>query len=352
VAESADQVDVNFTVEEKPTGALMLGAGFSTVDKFVLSGSVSQANVFGSGKFVSLQVNSGKVNQTYALSYLNPYFTVDGVSQGFDVYKRRVDASSLAVGAYTTDTLGGGVKFGYPLSETDGIQFGLVAEHVKLGLVDTSPLSYRDFAAIFGSGYTYGTGTVGWGRDTRDSAILASSGGVLSASVELAGGNLQYYRGNVGMQRFYALSRTVTLALTGDLGYARGISGKPVPFFKNFYAGGPGTVRGFKAYSLGPQDAAGNVLGGTRKIAGGAEVLFPVPGAQSDKSLRLAAFVDAGQVFGVGQKVNLGDIRYSAGVGLAWNGPFGPLRISLAQPLNKKDQDRVERLQLNFGAAF
>jgi outer membrane protein insertion porin family len=352
VADSADQVDVNFTVEEKSTGTLMLGAGFSTVDKFVLSGAVSQANVFGSGKFVSVNVNSGKVNKTYALSYLNPYFTIDGVSQGFDVYKRRTDASSLAVGSYTTDTLGGGVKLGYPLSETDSIQFGVVAEHVKLGLIDTSPLSYKNFASIFGSTYTYGTATVGWGRDTRDSAILASSGGVTTASLELAGGDLQYYRANAGAQRFFALTRTVTLDLHADLGYVHGISGKQVPFFKNFYAGGPGTVRGFKAYSLGPQDGSSNVLGGTRKVTGTAEVLFPVPGAQADKSLRLTTFVDAGQVFGPGQKLNFADVRYSAGVGLAWNSPFGPLRISLAQPLNKKPEDRVERIQLNFGTAF
>jgi outer membrane protein insertion porin family len=224
---------------------------------------------------------------------------------------------------------------------------------VKLGLVETSPLSYRDFATIFGSGYTYGAGTVAWGRDTRDSAILASSGGVISASVEVAGGNLQYYRGNVGVQRFYALSRTITLALNADLGYVHGISGKPVPFFKNFYAGGPGSVRGYRAFSLGQQDAEGNVLGGTRKISGGAEVLFPMPGAQSDKSLRLTAFVDAGQVYGEGQKVSLGELRYSAGIGVAWNSPFGPLKLSLAQPLNeKKGFDRVERLQLNFGTAF
>jgi len=352
VADSADQVDVNFTVEEKSTGTLMLGAGFSTVDKFVLSGSVSQANVFGSGKFVSVQVNSGKVNKTYALSYLNPYFTIDGVSQGFDVYKRRVDASSLSVGSYTTDTLGGGVKLGYPLSETDSVQFGFVAEHVKLGLIESSPLSYQNFASIFGSSYTYGTGTVGWGRDNRDSAILASSGGVTTASLEVAGGDLQYYRVNAGAQRFFALSRTVTLDVHADAGYVHGISGKQVPFFKNFYAGGPGTVRGFKAYSLGPQDASANVLGGTRKISGTAEVLFPVPAAQGDKSLRLTTFVDAGQVFGPAQKMNFGDIRYSAGVGLAWNSPFGPLRISLAQPLNKKAEDRVERIQLNFGTAF
>ncbi len=353
VAESADQIDVNFTVEEKPTGALLIGAGFSSVDKVTLTGSVSQANVFGSGKFISVQVNSGKVNRAYALSYTNPYFTVDGVSRGFDVYSRRVNASSLAVGAYQTDTIGGGVRFGYPLSETDGINFNLYAESVKLSLNDTSPLSYRNFASLFGSSYSYGTGSIGWGRDTRDSAILTSRGSLTRASVEVAAGGLQFYRANFNQQWFYPVSRTVTLALTGDLGYVHGLGGKTVPFFKNFYAGGPNSVRGYKSFSLGPQDTETNVLGGTRKISGSAEVLFPMPGAQNDKSLRLTAFVDAGQVYGASEKIALGELRYSAGIGLAWSSPFGPLRLSFAQPLNnKKGFDRVERLQFTFGSAF
>jgi outer membrane protein insertion porin family len=357
VAESPDQVDVNFAVEEKPTGSLLLGAGFSTVDKLVVSGAITQANIFGSGKFLGVQVNSGKVNQTYALSYMNPYFTVDGVSQGFDVYKKTVNASSLSVGAYTTDTMGAGFKFGYPLSETDGINFGIVAEHVKLGLTDTSPPSYINFATIFGNSYTYGTGTVGWGRDRRDSAILPSRGALIRAGVEGSAGDLEYYRVNFNEQWFYPLSRSVTLQLTGDVGYAHGFNNKPVPFFKNFYAGGPGSVRGYKAFSLGAQDSAGNVLGGTRKVTGSAEVLFPMPGAQADKSLRIVAFVDAGQVFGTAQNVagNVpgGGLRFSAGMGLAWNSPFGPLKISLGQPLNAKSGfDRIERLQLNFGTAF
>ena len=353
VADKADQIDVNFTVEEKPTGSLLIGGGYSTVDKVVVSGSISQSNVFGSGKFLAVQVNSGKVNRAYALSYVNPYFTVDGVSQGFDVYKRRVDASSLSVGAYTTDTLGGGFKFGYPLSETDAVSIGIVAEHVKLGLFDTSPVSYVNFSSLFGSSYTYGSGSVGWSRDRRDSAILTTRGSLTAASVELAGGDLQFYRGNINEQWFYPLSRTMTLALSGDLGYVHGLNGRPVPFFKNFYAGGPTSVRGYKAFSLGQQDATGNVLGGTRRISGSAEVLFPMPGAQQDKSLRLAAFIDAGQVYAADQKVALGDLRYSAGIGLAWNSPFGPLKLSFAQPLNtKKGIDRVERLQFSFGSSF
>jgi outer membrane protein insertion porin family len=353
VSDSPDQIDVNFTVEEKPTGALMLGAGFSTVDKLVVSGSVTQANVFGSGKFLSVQINSGKVNQTYALSYVNPYFTIDGVSQGFDVYRKSVDASSLSVGSYSTSTTGGGVRFGYPLSETDMISFGLTGEHVKLGVVATSPQTYKDFAALFGDTYTYGAGSVGVARDTRDSGIQATRGGVTRGSLEVAGGDLQYYRIDASALRYYPLSRTMTLALLGEVGYVHGIGDKPVPFFKNFYVGGPGSVRGYKAYSLGKQDVDGNVLGGTRKIGGSVEVNFPMPGAQADKSLRLLTFIDAGQVYASDQKVSLGDLRYSAGVGLAWSSPFGPLKISFGQPLNaKKGFDRIERLQLTFGASL
>jgi outer membrane protein insertion porin family len=353
VAESADQVDVNFTVEEKPTGAMLFGAGFSTVDKFVVSGSISQANVFGSGKFVSVQANTGKVNRTYALSYLNPYFTVDGLGQGFDLYLRNVDASSLAIGAYKTDTVGGGVKFSYPLSESDSVSFGLVAEDVKLSLFDNSPLTYKGFASAFGTKYTYAYGTVGWGRERRDSALMPTRGSLTRASVELAGGDLQYYRGSLSEQWYYPFSRTVTLQLSGEFGYVHGISGKEVPFFKNFYAGGPGSVRGYRAFSLGGQDADGNVLGGTRKITGSAEILFPVPGAQTDKSLRLGAFIDAGQVYAASQKMDIGELRYSIGVSLAWTSPFGPLRLSFGQPLNeKKGFDRPERLQFTFGSAF
>ena len=353
VAQSPDQVDVAFTVEEKPTGALLLGAGFSSLDKFVVSGSVSQANVFGSGKFISAQVNTGKVNATYGLSYLDPYFTVDGISQGFDAYYRTTDASSLSIGSYSTKSLGGGIKLGYPLSEQDSISVGLNAESVKLETNPNSPASYINFANQFGKSYSYGAVTVGWGRDRRDSALIPTRGHTAKAGVEVAGGDLQYYKGNLAGQWFYPLSRTFTLAIGGDFGYVNGAGGKPVPFFKHFYAGGPGSVRGYESFSLGPQDAVRNVLGGTRKLVGGAEVHFPMPGAGADKSLRLSAFLDAGQVYGANEKFSVSNLRYSMGVGLSWISPFGPLRLSLAQPLNDKaGTDRIERLQFTFGSAF
>ena len=349
---AADQVDVSYVVKEKPTGALLIGAGFSSVEKFVLSASISQTNAFGSGKFVSAAVSTGKVNRTYSLSYLDPYFTVDGVSQGFDVYTRKTDASNLSVGPYSTDSIGGGVRFGYPISEQVSVNAGLNFEKVKLETFTNSPQTYIDFVNSFGNRYQYGTLVGGWARDSRDSAIRTTAGSLSRVTGEVAGGDLQFYRLGFQQSTSFPLTRDYTLHLKGDLGYANGLGSKPLPFFKNYYAGGADSVRGYDAFSLGPVDANNNALGGNRKVTGSVEFQFPMPGAAKDPSLRLAAFVDGGQVYAKGQKIELKDLRYSTGLGLAWQSPFGPLRLSFATPLNKKDGDRIQRLQFTFGTAF
>jgi outer membrane protein insertion porin family len=350
---SPDQVDVNYSVEEKPTGAFLFGIGFSSVDRLILSASVTQSNAFGNGKFLSLEVNSGSVNRLYSLSYMDPYYTIDGVSRGFDIYRRDIDASSLAVSAYVTRALGGGVKFGYPVSERDTLNFGLNAETVELETFANSSFVYQDFAARFGNVYSYGAALAGWMRDSRNSLIMTTAGTRMRVSTELAAGDLEYYRLEYNHQYYFPLSRTYTLFLNADLGFASGLGGKPLPFFKNYYAGGPGSVRGYRPYSLGPQDAVGNALGGTRRVVGNAEILFPVPGAEQDKSLRLGVFIDAGQVYAQGDKLSLSELRYSAGIALSWSSPFGPLRISLGNPLNeKKGVDRAQRLQLTIGTGF
>ncbi len=348
-----DQVDVTYTVEERSTGSLALGVGFSTLDKVILSASVTQPNVFGTGKYLSLELNSGTVNQVYALSYVDPYYTVDGVSRGFDVYKRSVDATSLVTGAYGTNTIGAGIKFSYPLSERVTVSFGGLGESVKVVTFENSAQVYKDFVAAFGKEYKYGAFTAAWARDTRDSLIVTTEGLLTRFSTELAGGDLQYYRLGVNQQVYWPLNRTFTLLLNADLGYASGSGGKPLPFFKNYYAGGPGTVRGYQDFSLGPRDSAGNSLGGTRRVIGNVELLFPMPGAAQDKSLRLGWFVDAGQVYADGAPVELSELRYSTGLALAWASPLGPLRLSYAAPLNERAGfDRVQRLQLKFGTAF
>jgi outer membrane protein insertion porin family len=349
---STDQVDATYTVKEKPTGALTIGAGFSSVEKFVVSTSIAQTNAFGTGKFVSAGLSTGSINKVYSLSYLDPYFTVDGVSQGFDVYRRKTDATSLSVGPYATDSYGGGVKFGYPISEYVGINFGLSAEQVKLTVFNNSPIQYISFVNAFGTTYSYGTATAGWQRDTRDSLIRPTKGTLMRVSTEASQGDLQYYRLGYTHQTLFPLSRENAFSLRGEIGYANGLNGKPLPFFKNYYGGGPDSVRGHAAFSLGPKDIFGNSLGGNKKLTGAAEYLMPLPGADKEPSLRLVGFVDAGQVYGADEKFNLSSLRYSTGVGLNWTSPFGPLRLSFAFPLNKKDGDNIQRLQFTFGTAF
>jgi len=347
---SPDQVDVVYTVKERPTGAILFGVGFSSVEKVSISTSLTQSNIFGTGKFLSFNVNSGTVNKVYSISYVDPYYTVNGVSQGFDVYKRKTNASALSIGAYESDALGGGIKWGYPVSEVSRIDLGLNFETVNLTTFDTSPLSYLNFVQQFGNHYRYGAATLGWSRDTRDSLITTRSGTFVRASSEVAQGDLEYVRLGYQHQWYYPISRTLTFLAGGELGAAGGLSGKPLPFFKNFFAGGPGSVRGYRSFSLGPQDVNGAAVGGNRKATGSLEVLFPMPGAANDPSLRLEWFIDGGNVFA--QSFAFNDLRYSTGFGFFWSSPFGPLRLSFAQPLNAKSEDRIQRLQFTFGTGF
>jgi outer membrane protein insertion porin family len=347
---NADQVDVVYTVREKPTGAFLIGAGFSSTERLVLQASIQQSNAFGSGKYLNMSVSSGRINHVYSLSYMDPYYTIDGVSRGFDVYKRKTDASRLSVGPYRTDALGGGVRFGYPVTETANVTLGVNYETVELETFVDSPLQYIDFVSTFGSRYRYMTGTAGWGLDTRDSLIVTRTGTVSRVSAELAGGDLQFYRLGYQHQWFVPVGRDYTLSLRGEVGYAKGYGNKPLPFFKNYFLGGPETVRGYSAYSLGPRDVNDNALGGDRKFNGSAEFHFPVPGAAKEQALRLAAFLDFGQAYV--QEIDLQALRYSAGLALNWSSPFGPLRLSFAIPLNDKPGDSLQRLQFTFGNVF
>ncbi|MEW5943733.1 MAG: outer membrane protein assembly factor BamA [Pseudomonadota bacterium] len=354
VAGTTDQVDVNVNVTEKPTGSVMLGAGLSSSEGLILSGSVSQNNVFGSGNQLSAQINSGRINKVYAFSYTNPYFTEDGVSRGFDIYQRNLDSSYLTVGRYQTSTLGGGMRFGIPLNEKDSVNLGLAYEQIKVTLSSDSPQRYIDFVSQFGNKTKTVRTDLGWARDTRDSLLYPTKGGLqrVFGEIGVPGLDLEYYKISYQHQLYMPLGRDFTFLLNGEAGMADGYGGKALPFFKNFYAGGNTSVRGYKPSSLGPVDASGNALGGTRRIVGNAEILFPFPGLRTDKSVRMGLFVDGGMVFGKGEKIELGQLRYSSGVSVSWFSPIGPLKFSLGTPLNKKEGDRIERFQFLLGSVF
>lgn len=351
---TADQVDVNVRVEEKPTGSIMAGAGFSSSEGLVLSGSISQTNVLGSGNFLSVQANTSKVNTVYAVSYTNPYYTDDGVSFGFDAYTRKIDSTSLSVTAYKTNTQGGALRWGVPITETDSVGFGLGYERTTSEIDTANSPVYAQFVSVFGKSYSTLYGTASWARDTRDSRLYPMKGLYQRAFGEagLPGGELQYVKLSYQHQWFRPLTRDTALMLNGEVGWARGYAGDIFPFFKNFYAGGVTSVRGFKAGSIGPKDSLGNAIGGTRRLVGNAEYLFPIPGMKNDKSARLSIFFDAGAVYGEGDKISLGDLRYSAGATLSWNSPLGPLKFSLGKALKKKAEDKTETFQFQLGTVF
>jgi outer membrane protein insertion porin family len=357
---TTDQVDVNLNVEEKPTGNLLFGAGFSSSEKLVLSGSISQNNLFGSGTSLTAQVNSGSVNTVYSLSFTEPYWTIDGVSRGFDIYRRDVTPTSLSVGSYETSSVGGGVRFGFPIGEDDTLSFGLSYDSTRITLFENSPVRYVQFVDEVGDNPDTLLATMGWSKDTRDSFMWPTRGSFqrVLGEVGLPGATLTYYRLAYQFQHYYPISRDYTLFFNTDLGYADGYNDVPLPFFKNFFAGGIGSVRGYETASLGPKqinldgtvsDAA---LGGNRKIVGNLEFLFPMPGMGQDRSVRLGVFGDAGQVWGPFQTLSLSDLRYSAGLSVAWNSPLGPLKFSFAEPLNAKSGDQLQRFQFQFGTIF
>lgn len=354
---TTDQVDLNYSVVEKPTGSIMAGAGFSSSQGLILSGSIVQQNVFGSGNHLSLQINSASINKVYSLSTTDPYFTDDGVSRGFDVYKRTVDTSSTtltAISKYKTSTLGGGIRFGVPLNEKDTVNLGLALERIETTVFSDSAQRYIDFVDQFGNVANVARADLGWARDTRDNLLYPTAGELrrIYGEVGLPGLDLEYYKINYQHQYLWTFARDYTLLLNGDIGIGDGYGGKPLPFFKNFYAGGISSVRGYKTSSLGARDANGYALGGTRRIVGTAELMFPMPGLGSDKSVRLGTFVDGGMVWGQDEKIDVGDLRYSAGVSVSWFSPIGPLKFSLAKALNKKEGDQTESFQFQMGTTF
>ena len=349
---SFDQVDVNFAIKERPTGQIQAGAGFSSTEKLVLQAAYSQQNVLGSGHAVSLELNTSRATRTLALTHTDPYVTLDGISRTIELVDRKSDLAQLNLGTVDLASRVGAMRFGVPFTEFDTVFFGLGYEGTKIGLTDQSPQVYKDYVRDFGDSPSALVATVGWSRDSRDNLLVPSRGMYQRAFLEGAvpALDLRYYRLTYQHQRYLPLTNRFTLAFNGELGYGGAYGGKPYPVFKNFYAGGIGSVRGYDGGSLGPRDEFGTPLGGTRRVNFSIEALTPLPGA--DRTLRMLAFVDGGQVFGKDDKVRFGDLRFSAGLGIAWVSPIGPMKLSLAYPFKDKPGDRLQRFQFQIGTGF
>ncbi|MEJ2345160.1 MAG: outer membrane protein assembly factor BamA [Gammaproteobacteria bacterium] len=352
---TTDQVDVNFNVTERPSGNLLASVGYSQTGGVILSGSVSQDNFLGTGKRLSINANNSNIIRGYSISFDNPYYTVDGVSRGFQIASQKTDASQANLSRYTLDTNQISVNYGIPINEYDRIRVSLGYQQDKINETDSSPQYVKDF--ITTNGAKFGTIRLGasWNHDTRNRAIFANDGVLhsLYGQVALPGSDLQYYKLGYRYQRYKQITSKLTLLLKGDVGYGNGFGNtSALPFYENFYAGGPDSVRGYKQNTLGPKDEYGNPKGGNFVLTGGAEVYFPTPFGLDSKQFRLGAFVDFGNVTNGVRNFKVKDLRYSTGVSAVWLSPVGPLKLSFAKPLNSKPNDQTESFQFSLGGSF
>ena len=353
---SPDQVDLNLNLVEKPTGSLSLGAGFSSGDGLGLQFGLKQENAFGSGNSLGVQLNTSKINRVLDFSTTDPYFTSDGVSRTLSAYYKTFSPYQDQ-NYYQLVTSGGSIRFGVPFTETDTVYFGAGIENTTIVPGTSLPTAYLDYAKQFGYESSALPLTLGWSRDRRDSSLAPTSGRYQRLSADLSvAGDARYFRSTLQHQEYFPLSKQLTLALNADLGFGAAVGERSFPVFKNFYGGGLGSVRGFEQGSLGPKDISGTVVGGTQKLNVNAELLAPFPGVGNDKTLRMYGFLDAGSVGGPGYGLsvndNASDLRSSAGVGLSWISPVGPLRLAFAWPVKKFEGDKMQSVQFQIGSSF
>jgi len=375
VAGSADQVDVNYTVEERPFGNFTAGLGFSQSQGLIVQTSITQDNFLGSGNRIQFAFNNSSVNRRFSLGYLNPYYTVDGISRGFNINFQETDASNANVTAFDSRVFGGGISFGIPVSEFNFVNTSLNYENTKLSEDGFFAEELRDFINREGSKFNIVRLGAAFSYDTRNRAIFPDRGMLQRVSAELAlpsfGDSVQFFKLNYRAQWFYPLYRDFIISVKGDAGFGEGILGTDaLPFFENYYAGGPRTVRGYKENTLGPRDSFGRPKGGNIKIVAGVEITLPVPFLKELDSVRITGFFDAGNVWCSGDTVrsglllasvpncrdedrfDLGDLRYSAGISGIWISPFGMVSVSISQAIGDKPGDEVQSFQFTFGQSF
>nr|VFK13354.1 MAG: Beta-barrel assembly machine subunit BamA [Candidatus Kentron sp. LFY] len=360
---TTDQVDINISVVERPSGSILAGAGFSQSQGILLQGSISQENFLGTGNKVVATFNNSNVNRTFLFSYLNPYHTMDGVSRGFHARYQEIDAAEANISKYALDELSAGLRFGIPINEFDAINIGFSVDHMNFNEGTSASKEIRNFKKEAGSSFNALLITGSWSRDSRNRKIFPNKGSYTYAGTEIAipGGDLTYYKLTGKHQQFFPIFNDYVSMLHGEIGFGDSYgSTQDFPLIENFFAGGIRSVRGFEANTLGPKETSSTYkplsdpepLGGNLKLEGSAELIIPTPFIPEVKSTRLSAFLDAGNVYGPHEDLDFGTLRYSTGLATTWMSPFGALTFSYAVPLRKEPDDEVQKFQFTFGTNF
>jgi len=359
VAGREDQVDLEVVVKERATGQFLFGLGFSGDDGALIQASVSQSNLFGTGNQLNFNVQRSDIQESISLQYTDPYYTKSGISRTIGLTSRSIDFEEARTSSFLTETVGLNVRYLFPINENNSFSLGGGIEQIDLQAGFASSPEVLEFIQENPENTLY-TLTSAFAHDTRDSLLYPTSGRNfrLSGEITAPGSDLEYYRVNLQADYYYPFTRKAALKLSADLGYGDGYGDTDgLPFFKNYFAGGTRSVRGFEARSLGPRDTSQfpQPFGGSKQVLLNATLLLPVGDGALDKRLQL--FVDGGQVFSNDQSVELDEIRFSAGIGFNWISPVGPLSISYAIPLNDVEADplngvigdETEKFQFSVG---
>jgi outer membrane protein insertion porin family len=366
-----DQIDVNYTVEEQPSGSISATVGYAQRMGLILGLGYQESNVFGTGNSINIGINRSDYQQSLNLSFFDPYYTVDGVSRGYSTFFRKSDYEERNIASFSTDSYGLTVSFGYPISEISriGLSLGLERTEIKEGVIPAQEIS--EFLDEEGNEFDLVSLTATYSMSALNRGLLPSGGRSQSLSFEMTvpGSELEYYRLNYTGQIFYPIFNPFVLRLRANLGYGEAYGGtENFPFYKHFFAGGMGSVRGYESNSLGPRSTPSpqdrfndpDPIGGNVLVELSAEVLFPLPFIEDQSQLKSVLFFDAGNVFNTNCPdvsvyclgLDNGELRYSAGIAVTWITGFAPISFALAFPVNDKEGDESESFQFELGKTF
>ena len=351
---SIDQVDLSVVVKERATGNFMFGAGYDDSDGLFILAEIHRGNLLGTGRELNVAAEVSKVDQTFDIEYRNPYHTAEGVSRALFINREKIDTDSVTTADYASATTGGGVRYKIPMSEHNALSLSVAVEDIHVQSTTSTPPEYQSFIDRYPDNLNFNLST-GFSKDTRDSIFFPRRGSFRRISAELAipGSDLEYYKVSLRGSWYRQLVGRLILNARGEIGYGDGYGDlEELPFFKNYYAGGSRSVRGFEARSLGPvsTDSAADPLGGGIRTVAGIEMYFPIFGLPEDNDKRLSLFMDSGQVFASSSDFDFGEIRLSVGAGFHWFSPVGPISFTVAQPLNDEPGDDVKRIQFTLGS--